>query len=120
MLKRVLLINVLFVAACGLKLVKDEKYIATGKFRDEAFKICMSSKKYGNEPQQGRKAICNKDARAFIANAEMKFREYKADEHNYRLCRSRFADIPASDECFRRQQEKYYERELAAYKANLN
>lgn len=106
------------MAACSL--VKQEKYITTGKFRDDAYKICMSSKKFANESRQSRKSICQKDAQTFITSAEKKFRQYKADEHNYRLCRSRFADIRVSDKCFNEQQEKYYKRELESYKSKLN
>jgi len=80
----------------------------------------MSSKKYKKEPQQNRKLICQKGAQAYITAAEKKFREYKADEHNYRMCRSKFADIRVSDKCFNEQQKKYYKRELASYKSKLN
>lgn len=119
-LKKILLINVLLVTACSLQLVKEEKYISTDKFRDEAYNICMGSKKYKKEPQHSRQKICQKDAQLFITRAENKFREYKADEHNYRLCRSKFANIQVSDKCFREQQRKYYKRELDGYKAKLN
>jgi len=118
--KKLLLINLLFVGACSLQYVKDEKYISTKPFVDEAFKICMDSKKYKKEPQDKRKAICTDEAQATVKAAEDKFRKYKADEHNYRLCRSKFADMQVSDKCFNQQQEKYYGRELDSYKASLN
>lgn len=116
--KKIFLISVLLMSACTL--VKQEKYISTDKFRSDAYKLCMSSKKFAKESSQYRKLNCQKDAQTFITSAENKFRQYKADEHNYRLCRSRFSDIQASDNCFRQQQEKYYRRELDGYKAKLN
>lgn len=119
MLKKLLLINVLFVSACSVQLVKEEKYISTEQFKDAAYKICMNSNKY-KERQHNKKSLCQKDAQKYITSAEHKFREYKADEHNYRLCRSRFSNIQVADKCFTKQQEKYYRRELDGYKAWLN
>jgi len=110
----------MFITACSVSLVKEEKYISTKPFQDDAYKFCMGSTKYKKERQQNRQSICEKEAQALIATAEKKFRDYKADEHNYRLCRSKFANIEVSDKCFREQQEKYYRRELASYKAKLN
>ena len=110
----------LFASACGLKLVKDEKYISTEQFNGQAVNICMTSKKYKKEAASTRKQLCQQSANSFLADAERKFREYKADEHNYRLCRSKFANIQLSDRCFRDRQIKYYQRELASYKLEMN
>lgn len=118
--KYFLLLTVLVMTACGLKLVKDEKYISTEQFRVQAVEICITSKKYKNVAVKSRNEICEKDAAKLIADAEHKFREYKADEHNYRLCRSKFSNIKASDKCFMEKQANYYKRELATYKKKLN
>ncbi len=120
MFKKILLVNIIFLTACSTQMVKEEKYISTGSFRDDAYKICMNSKKYKQEIQESRKLNCQKDAQTFITIAKSNFREYKADEHNYRLCRSKFSNIQVSDKCFKEQQEKYYRRELNGYKAALN
>ncbi len=80
----------------------------------------MTSKKYQQQPQAGRKTICQTEAQTVIGKATSDFRQYKADEHNYRLCRSKFSNIELSDKCFNEQQEKYYRRELEGYKASLN
>ncbi len=115
-----LFVALLFLTACGVKLVKDEKYISTGQFHEQAMKICMTGKKYKEEAVSARRQLCQQSASSFIADAEHKFREYKADEHTYRLCRSKFANVNLSDKCFREKQVKYYQRELAGYKRELN
>lgn len=120
MIKKIALVSIVLLTACNYKIVKEEKYIATDKFRDAAYKICLDSKQYKKLAKQGRHATCHKDAQAFISKAEKKFRDYKADEHNYRLCRSKFPSPTLTDKCFREQQEKYYHRELESYKARLN
>lgn len=120
MIKKISIICVLLLSACNYKIVKDESYISTDKFRDAAYQICLDSKKYKIEPRSERKTICHKDAQEFITTAEKKYRDYKADEHNYRLCRSKFPSMQLTDKCFREKQEKYYKRELERYKANLN
>lgn len=117
-LKIILLVNLLLITACTL--VKQDKYIKTDTFRDEAWKLCMDSNKYKQQAQENRKISCQKDAQDFITHAENNFREFKADENNYRLCRAKFADIQMSDRCFNEQQEKYYRRELDGYKSGLN
>ncbi len=119
MFKKIFLINFIFIAACTTSLVKEEKYISTEPFKAEAYSICMASKKYKQEIQIDREQICRKDANRVIAKAESDFREYKADEHNYRLCRTKFSDINVSDKCFKKQQKKYYERELDNYRSKL-
>ena len=113
----IIFIFVVLLGACSL--VKEEKYISTDSYRDAAYKLCVEGKKYQAKSQQERQENCRSDASEFITSAENKFREYKADTHNYRLCRSKYADIQVSDKCFRDQQDKYYTRELEAYKASL-
>lgn len=120
MLKKIILCSVLLVTACGIRLVKEDKYISTQPFKDDAYRLCLGDKKSTRQPQADKQATCQKEADAFIIRAEHKFREFKADEHNYRLCRSRFSNIQLSDKCFREQQQKYYKRELAGYKASLD
>lgn len=114
-----IIISILIVMLGACSLVKEEKYIATDSYRDATNKLCLEGKKYQAKSPQERQAICRKESVDFITSAENKFREYKADEHNYRLCRSKYADIQDSDKCFREQQDKYYARELEAYKASL-
>ncbi|MDH5444329.1 MAG: hypothetical protein OEY52_02160 [Gammaproteobacteria bacterium] len=115
--KFVILPICLLVASCGLKLVKEEKYIATDSYKHQAVEVCLKSKKFS---KSSREAKCAEHAGQFIANAEKSFRVYKADEHNYRLCRSKFSRIEDSDKCFKVQQEKYYKRELISYRASLS
>lgn len=114
-----IIISIFIVVLGACSLVKEEKYIATDSYRDAAYKLCVEGKKYQAKSQQERQAMCRQEAIDFITTAENKFREYKADEHNYRLCRSKYAAIEASDKCFREQQDKYYSRELEVYKAGL-
>lgn len=119
-IKNIALIGTVLLVACNYKIVKEEKFISTDKFKAEAFKICMSSKGTKGMEKATRKTHCQKDADNIVTTAEKKYREYKADEHNYRLCRSKYPSVPLVDKCFIKRQEKYYNRELETYRNNLN
>ena len=110
-----ILFAVLLLTACGLKLVKDEKYIDTKTFQEEVYTLCMKRGNFRSQSPPGSETACQEDARRFIASAEKKFREYKADEHSYRLCKAKFAHMVQVDKCFREKQESYYRREVSSY-----
>lgn len=114
MFRNLLLLCVFTVTACSL--VAEHKYVDTTQYRDEAYRLCMASDKYSPATQQQR---CRQDAETIIRRAEHDFREFRADEHNYRLCRSRYPDIAEADRCFTKQQDKYYKRELHNYQMSL-